>query len=327
MNGTAPARVSVIVPTRNRSALLREALASVRAVEGPDLALEIVVANDGSDDDTARVVAEFGAIIIDVSPPGSPAGRGTPAARNAGLRAASGEFFTFLDDDDLWLPEHIRPHLARFRADPELSVVVGQVVNTDEDRTPISDPWPPDFPPDWDAVRVLFRWVVQIGAFVSRMSVRESVGPFDEEDPEAYDWDWYFRIALAHRVGFLHVPCVLFRQRSVQAFRDDIDARRNAYNSSLFLRYVRQAGGRRPPLAWLARTYLEHRGLYYWLFTNVASARADASDEVGARRALLSALRISPMHAINDLRRPSPFRSTLQTLATRRLPRSKHRRA
>ena len=55
---------------------------------------------------------------------------GAAAARNTGMVAATGEYLAFLDDDDLWLPEHLRGHLAMLAARPELEAVVGQVVLT-----------------------------------------------------------------------------------------------------------------------------------------------------------------------------------------------------
>ena len=99
----APTRVSAIIPTKNRAALLREALTSVRAVEGPDLELEIIVADHGSTDDTESVARAFGARLVREPKPGA------AAARNTGMRAATGQYVAFLDDDDLWLADHLRP--------------------------------------------------------------------------------------------------------------------------------------------------------------------------------------------------------------------------
>src|SRR6185436_5574152 len=94
-----PFRVSVVIPTRNRSRLLAEALQSVQAIAGPDLELEILVCDNGSTDDTADVARSFGARVLQATTPGP------SATRNVGIRAATGEFLAFLDDDDLWLPD------------------------------------------------------------------------------------------------------------------------------------------------------------------------------------------------------------------------------
>src|SRR5689334_24931801 len=108
---TGPARrVSVIVPTHNRPAMLRQALASIRAIERPDLALEILVGDNGDAPETAAIAKEFGAIHLKTDRPGA------AGARNAAFAAATGEYVAFLDDDDVWLPENIRPHLAQLEA-------------------------------------------------------------------------------------------------------------------------------------------------------------------------------------------------------------------
>ena len=57
MNRPAQRRVSVVVPTCNRPAFLREALASIRALEGPDLAFEIIVGDNGEPGPAAEVAA------------------------------------------------------------------------------------------------------------------------------------------------------------------------------------------------------------------------------------------------------------------------------
>ena len=89
---------SVIIPTFNRAGLVREAIASVQAQTFTDF--EIVVINDGSTDGTREMLDAIGSPVRAIHQPNS--GRG--AARNAGIAAATGEYLTFLDDDDLWFP-------------------------------------------------------------------------------------------------------------------------------------------------------------------------------------------------------------------------------
>lgn len=91
--------LTVIIPTFNRSSFVREAIDSVlgqRDVES----VELIVVNDGSTDDTESVLSSYGDRITVISQPN----RGLNAARNVGLAAASGEFVSFLDDDDVMLP-------------------------------------------------------------------------------------------------------------------------------------------------------------------------------------------------------------------------------
>src|SRR4051794_20846413 len=187
-----PPRGSVIIPTRNRSHLLADAIRSVRALEGPDLDLEILVVDNGSSDDTAAVATALGARVLQATTVG-PA-----AARNTGIRAATGEYLAFLDDDDVWFPGHLRPELALLDARPELTACIGQIVPADAAGWPTGAPYPASLPADGDVFGAfLSRWP-QIGALVVRSSVRESVGYLDESLSAGEDWDWLLRIALLH---------------------------------------------------------------------------------------------------------------------------------
>ena len=87
--------VSVIIPTYNRADYVVEAVRSAQAQTYPHK--QIIVVDDGSRDDTARRVAELGGVEYIHQP-----NRGQGAARNHGLRVASGEFIASLDSDDLW---------------------------------------------------------------------------------------------------------------------------------------------------------------------------------------------------------------------------------
>ena len=103
--------VSVIVPTRNRSALLATTLRTV--VRQRDVDLEVIVVDDGSTDDTGGVVAALDdprVLLIRCPPPG-----GVSAARNVGAAEAHGEWLAFLDDDDLWAPDKLACQLRAAR--------------------------------------------------------------------------------------------------------------------------------------------------------------------------------------------------------------------
>ena len=92
--------ISVIVPTYNRAALLREAVDSVRRQTYRHW--ELIVVDDGSTDDTTALLAGFAEPrlrVIRSEHTGNPA-----RVRNAGLAVARGEYVAFLDDDDLWQP-------------------------------------------------------------------------------------------------------------------------------------------------------------------------------------------------------------------------------
>lgn len=113
--------ISCIVPTYNGERYLSEALDSVLAQTHRPL--ELIVADDGSTDGTARVAKSYGERVRFVSQ----ANAGPAAARNLGVRSAEGEFVAFLDQDDLWRPEKLVRQLERFTARPELDISVTHV--------------------------------------------------------------------------------------------------------------------------------------------------------------------------------------------------------
>src|SRR5438045_1703530 len=93
--------ITVIIPTYNRAQRVPIAIRSALAQTYP--AVEVVVVNDGSTDETAEVLDTFGTQIVAVHQ----ANRGLGAARNAGLAQANGDYVLFLDDDDWLTPEAI----------------------------------------------------------------------------------------------------------------------------------------------------------------------------------------------------------------------------
>jgi GT2 family glycosyltransferase len=89
---------SIVIPTYNRSGLLRETLDTVFAQELTDY--EVLVIDDGSTDDTQQVLAGYGERVRALRQQN----QGQGVARNLGIQHATGEYVVFLDSDDLWFP-------------------------------------------------------------------------------------------------------------------------------------------------------------------------------------------------------------------------------
>jgi glycosyltransferase involved in cell wall biosynthesis len=115
-----PPLVSVIVPTFNRAALLRVAIASVLCQSCHNL--EVVVVDDGSRDATPAVVMEIAEKDKRVRY-FRQKNRGVSAARNAGLAKARGQYVAFLDSDDAWLPWKLKLQMDFFRQFPQVGMV------------------------------------------------------------------------------------------------------------------------------------------------------------------------------------------------------------
>jgi glycosyltransferase involved in cell wall biosynthesis len=113
--------VTAVIPVHNGEAYLAEAIESVLAQSRP--CEQVIVVDNASTDGSADLARGFGSEVEVVSEPR----RGIGFARNAGLRAARGDYVGFLDADDLWAPAKIAVQLAAVEADPELQLVFGQV--------------------------------------------------------------------------------------------------------------------------------------------------------------------------------------------------------
>lgn len=126
--------LSIVIPTFNRASLLERCLDRLAPQAPPDAGVEVVVADDGSTDDTPGVVARWARSgLLDVHHVLCPRGY-QGAARNRGARAASGDRILFLGDDIMAEPDLLRCHAdAAARWGPEV-VVLGEVVFPEDDR-------------------------------------------------------------------------------------------------------------------------------------------------------------------------------------------------
>jgi glycosyltransferase involved in cell wall biosynthesis len=109
--------VSVVIPTRNRCVRLLDAIASVRAQTG--VAVEIIVVDDASSDDTPRALSALCREEPRLRYVRNELPLGGGGARNAGVALAQGEFVAFLDDDDRFLPGKLARQVAALREKPD----------------------------------------------------------------------------------------------------------------------------------------------------------------------------------------------------------------
>ena len=120
-------RVSVLIPTYNCARYLGEAIDSVLAQTFQDF--EISVVDDGSTDDTARVVARYPRVRY-IRKEHS----GISVTRNAAVAAATGEIVAFLDADDLWTPDKLSKQVAYLDENPDCHLIFTKAENFYQDE-------------------------------------------------------------------------------------------------------------------------------------------------------------------------------------------------
>ena len=210
--GEAP-RVSVLLRTKDRPGFLAEALDSLRRQTFSDF--ETVLVNDGGPIPPAVLEPAPGRALRVVVPP-APGGR--TRALNSGLAAARGTYVAYLDDDDLYLPEHLETlvrfldgsdeYKAAYTSVRQIEQVLGDDGRYRDGRTLTVYGRP------FDAARLLYKNDIPLIGLAHRRALAETIGGFDETFDQFEDWD--FLIRLSARTRFHHLPAVtaVYRLRS-----------------------------------------------------------------------------------------------------------------
>jgi glycosyltransferase involved in cell wall biosynthesis len=185
--------VSVIMPVFNVEPYVEAALESVLAQTWRDF--EVLVVNDGSSDGTVRLVERYTrdprVRVLHKS------NGGISSARNAALRAASGELIALVDGDDAWDHEFLESQVSILSAHPGIDVVTANARNLggDRDGQP-ARPWP-DTRPHPDLLGMIADEQAVFIMCVFRRRVYERIGEFDESLRTNEDYDYWLRAALA----------------------------------------------------------------------------------------------------------------------------------
>lgn len=218
-SGIQDGLVSVIVPTYNRAALLRETIKSI--LDQTYSKLELIIVSDGSTDETPQVVED----IIDdrIVFINNKENSKLPAlSRNLGIRYSRGEFIAFCDDDDIWLPQKLEQQIALMKRHPEIGLCCtapfflfpnGEKRKSQNILSCIKNlivSWniiPPKY------LLVIMNYIIN-SSVLMRKSVVDKVG-FISEDPiwrASEDFDYWFRISEKNIViYYLKNPLVVYR--------------------------------------------------------------------------------------------------------------------
>lgn len=196
-----PIAITAVMPAFNAAEFIAESIASLLAQTEPPV--EVIVVDDGSEDDTAGVAARAGARVI------RQANGGPAAARNAGIRSATTEWIALLDADDIARPTRLVRQRG-YLAEPNVAVVFS--AHHVEGKLPPVPPAAIDFDVLWA------RNCIPTSTVLLRRTAWEAVGGFDEARDlvGVEDYNFWLRLARAGW-GFTRVADVLVDYRPTPA--------------------------------------------------------------------------------------------------------------
>jgi len=235
--------------------------------------VQVIVCDDGSTDDLAGALAEFGDRIVLVRQENL----GEAAAKNAAAREATADFIAFLDADDVYYPQRLEALRELATARPELDVLTTNADLEFEGR--LVGRYYPDvarFPVEDQVAAILASDSAVFAAAAVRRSVFESAGGFYEGLRSSADWELWMRLALGgSRFGVVDEPLYLYRLHEQGASADQVRGAEDCVNALERVRRVVQPSGE--ALAALERSLAYHRSA--WLL-----AAAEEGVRKGRRR-------------------------------------------
>lgn len=215
--------VSVVVPAFNCAAFVGEAVRS--ALDQSEVQVQVIVVDDGSTDDTPRVLATFGDRIEVLSQRNA----GPGAARNVGMQRAHGDYIAFLDADDLWLPGKVAAQVKHLAAAPGTDAVYSRwhVWVPESDGTYRFPGWATR-PVDCSAgiaaeasgslyTSLLLDCHILTSTVLMRRSLMQRLGGFDESLRCGEDYDYWLRMSRQTRIDCIAAVGALYRLSAASA--------------------------------------------------------------------------------------------------------------
>lgn len=288
-------RVSVIISTYNRAAFLGEAIESVLAQTYGDY--ELIVADDGSTDDTAERVTAFGDEVryLQLNHSGRPS-----VVRNRALEIARGDLVAFLDDDDRWLPEKLQRQVTLFAegSAPGFVYTDFRFLNAGALSQPVLTPAQKRSGAIFDDL--LRDCFIHPSTMIVRRSLLDTTGGFDETFASAEDYDLWLRLAHTAPAGFVDTCLTLVRRHPA-----GISYHREEETSRNVIRTLEQT---RDHLPLSRRQRLRLRRALARRYTHLGRYLQESGEGPGARRQFLTALRLNPFLARAWLELAGSFR-------------------
>ena len=209
-----PIRVSIVIPCFNHAHFLREAIGSALGQTWPHC--EVIVVDDGSTDKSSDVARQYGRVTLVRQE-----NKGLAAARNAGLRASTGELLIFLDADDRLWPDAAHIAVSVAAAHPTAAMLFGRCRVIDGAGVPSRTSSAAVCERYYEELlRDNCIWTPAMVAF--RRRALDVAGGFDETNSPAADYDLYLRVSREWPVVSHERTVVDYRQHAHNMSRDPV---------------------------------------------------------------------------------------------------------
>lgn len=215
-------RVSVIIPVYNRSETISRSINSALKQDYENT--EIIIVDDGSEDDSRKIIESFDdsrikAIYHDKN-------QGANAARNTGINAASGDVISFLDSDDEWRQNKLSSDINALKSSTTNCGAVYCGITHANTKSDTCDANSPIY--SGDLTKHLLTQGNFIGSFsalsVTRTAIQQ-VEQLDERFPSYQDWEFYIRLSTATKFEVIESPLVVRHSGNWNQISDEIDTK------------------------------------------------------------------------------------------------------
>lgn len=196
--------VSVIIPTFNRSSVVIRAINSVLNQGHKDF--ELIVVDDGSTDETELILTPM--IEAGIIKYFKNQNLGVSAARNLGVEKACGEWLSFLDSDDEWLPHKLEEQVAFLKKNPAFRIVYGQEIWLRNGRR-VNQRSVHQKHGGWIFDKCIQQCFIAPSSVMLSSFLFHEMGGFDQEFIVCEDYDLWLKISSLYQVGYIANPLMV----------------------------------------------------------------------------------------------------------------------
>jgi len=213
--------VSILTPVYRGEQFISRAIESALGQSYPYI--ELIIVNDGSPDNCFALIQPYlsDRRIKYIEQ----ANAGVAAARNTGIRAASGELIALLDQDDIWLPRKLERQVAYLQENPDVGLVHTKCAYIDNNENIIdlgeSNNWPAD--PQSRTLSGIFKMnpIAAVTAVMRRCCL-DAIGLFNETLQGTDDYELWIRMSTRFQIGYIPEILALYRLHESNVSRDKL---------------------------------------------------------------------------------------------------------